>query len=179
MLADMNPFHLAQMNTAALRAPLEDPSMVEFVEGFTLMNSLADRSPGFVWRLAGENGDGTISAPADPRTIFTLSLWESFEHLRAYVYQSAHLDYLRRRRDWFIPHEHHDALVMWWLPAGHIPTLRQGLGRLARLRGEGPGPEAFTFRRPFPAPIPAARPAPDRGAGETSAQQAAEQAAAS
>jgi hypothetical protein len=152
VLTGMSAFHLAQMNTARLRAPLADPSMAEFVEGVTLMNNLADRSPGFVWRLAGENGDGTISVPADPRTIFTLSVWESQEHLRAYVYQSAHLDYLRRRRDWFVPHEHHDSLVMWWLPAGSIPTLRRGLGRLARLRDDGPGPEAFTFRRPFPAP---------------------------
>jgi heme-degrading monooxygenase HmoA len=155
VLADMSPFHLAQMNTARLRAPLEDPSIAGFVEGVTLMNELADRSPGFVWRLADENGDGTISAPADPRTIFTLSVWESLDHLRAYVYQSAHLDYLRRRRDWFVPHGHQDSLVMWWLPAGRIPTLRQGLSRLGRLRAAGPGPEAFTFRQPFPAPASA------------------------
>jgi hypothetical protein len=149
----MTAFHLAQMNTAGLRAPLEDPSMAEFVEGLDLMNDLADRSPGFVWRLAGEHSDGTFAVPDDPSTIFTLSLWESLEHLRAYVYQSAHLDYLRRRRDWFVPHEHHDSLVMWWLPAGRIPSLRQGLARLARLRADGPGPEAFTFRQPFPAPV--------------------------
>jgi heme-degrading monooxygenase HmoA len=152
----MSAFHLAQMNTARLRAPLEDPSMAEFVEGVPLMNDLADRSPGFIWRLTGENGDGTIWAPADPSTIFTLSVWESLEHLRAYVYQSAHLNYLRSRRDWFVPHEHHDALVLWWIPAGRRPTLRQGISRLGRLRAGTPTPEAFTFRRPFPAPVPAA-----------------------
>src|ERR1700712_1052809 len=75
----MSAFHLAQMNNARLSAPLDDPSM----------NDLADRSPGFVWRLADETGDGTISQPADPRTIFTLSVWESVEHLRAFAYQSA------------------------------------------------------------------------------------------
>ena len=151
----MTAFHLAQMNHARLRAPLEDPSMAEFVDGIALMNALADHAPGFVWRLAGEGGDGTISGPADPSTIFTLSVWESLEYLRAYVYQSAHLDYLRRRRDWFVPHEHHDSLVLWWIPAGEIPTLRQGLARLGRLRTDGPAPQAFTFRRPFPAPVPA------------------------
>ena len=155
MLTGMSDFHLAQMNNTRLRAPLEDPSMAGFVEGVTLMNQLADRSPGFVWRLAGENVAGTISTPTDPSTIFTLSVWESLEHLRAYVYQSAHLDYLRRRRDWFVPHGDHDSLVMWWIPAGRIPTLRQGLSRLSRLRADGPAPEAFTFRRPFPAPVPA------------------------
>ncbi|GAA2631388.1 DUF3291 domain-containing protein [Paractinoplanes durhamensis] len=148
----MTDFHLAQMNTARLRAPLEDPSMIEFAEGLSLMNDLADRSPGFVWRLAGENGDGTIVAPTDPSRIYTLSVWESPEDLRAYVYQSGHLDYLRRRRDWFVPNGPRAALVLWWLPAGKVPTLRQGISRLGRLDGNGPTPDAFTFRQLFPAP---------------------------
>ncbi|GIF10374.1 DUF3291 domain-containing protein [Actinoplanes teichomyceticus] len=159
----MSAFHLAQMNTARLRAPLDDPAMADFVEGVTLMNELADRSPGFVWRLVGDSGDGTIAAPDDPRTIFTLSVWASLEDLRAYAYRSTHLDYLRRRREWFLPHGHRDSLVLWWIPAGDVPTMRQAISRLAQLRADGPTPEAFTFRRPFPVPQvspPAARPAP-------------------
>jgi len=148
----MSDFHLAQINTARLRAPLEDPSMIDFVEGLTLMNALADRSPGFVWRLADESGDGTVASPADPRRIYTLSVWESPEHLRAYAYQSQHLDYLRRRRDWFHPHGGEAALVLWWIPAGQIPTLGQGISRLGRLQAAGPTPEGFTFREMFPAP---------------------------
>jgi hypothetical protein len=149
----MSAFHLAQMNTARLRAPLTDPSMAEFAEGVPLMNDLADRSPGFIWRLTDENGDGTISAPADPLRIYTLSLWESVEHVRAYAYQSAHLDYLRRRRDWFVPHGSEAAMVMWWIPAGQIPTMRQAISRLGRIKADGPTPEAFTFRQTFPAPV--------------------------
>ncbi|WP_203745205.1 DUF3291 domain-containing protein [Actinoplanes cyaneus] len=152
----MTDFHLAQINTARLRAPLEDPSMAGFVAGLELMNQLADRSAGFVWRLAGENGDGTIAAPTDPLRIYTLSVWESPEHLRAYAYQSDHLDYLRRRREWFHPNGHQAALVLWWLPAGQRPTLRQGISRLGRLRAEGPTADAFTLRDPFPAPAPVA-----------------------
>ncbi|WP_433826845.1 DUF3291 domain-containing protein [Actinoplanes sp. CA-015351] len=148
----MTGFHLAQMNTARLRAPLDDPSMAEFVTGLTLMNALADRSPGFVWRLAGEGGDGTIAAPADPLRIYTLSVWESVEHLRVFAYQSEHLDYLRRRREWFLPHGTEASLVLWWVPAGHTPTMREALIRLDRLAADGPGQEAFTFRQPFPAP---------------------------
>lgn len=146
-------FQLVQMNSARLRAPLEDASMAEFVEGLELMNDLADRSPGFVWRLTGENGDGTITTSADPSTIHTLSVWKSLEHLRDYVYKSAHLDYLRRRRDWFLPHKHSHSLVMWWIPSGRNPTLIQGIARLSLLRADGPGPEAFTFRQPFPPPV--------------------------
>ena len=148
----MTDFHLAQINTARLRAPLEDPSMAEFVAGLTLMNELADRSPGFVWRLEGPAGDGTIAAPADPLTIFTMSVWESVEHLRAYAYQSEHLDYLRRRREWFVPHGNGASLVLWWIPAGRRPTLRQGISRLGRVAAAGPAPDAFTFRQTFPPP---------------------------
>jgi uncharacterized protein DUF3291 len=145
----MSAFHLAQLNTARLRAPMEDPSMADFADGVDLMNDLADRSPGFVWRLTDENGDGTIAAPADPSRIYTLSVWESPDHLRAYAYQSQHLDYLRRRREWFHPHGHQVAFVLWWIPAGKIPTLRQGLSRLSRLRADGPRPEAFSLRQMF------------------------------
>ncbi|MEV6346079.1 DUF3291 domain-containing protein [Actinoplanes sp. NPDC051851] len=148
----MTAFHLAQMNTARMRAPLEDPSMIEFVEGIALMNALADRSPGFVWRLVGDGGEGTNTAPTDPDRIYTLSVWESPEHLRAYAYQSDHLEYLRRRRDWFHPHGADAGLVLWWLPAGEIPTLTEGMTRLARLDADGPTPEAFTFRRLYPMP---------------------------
>ncbi|WP_305782848.1 DUF3291 domain-containing protein [Symbioplanes lichenis] len=151
----MSAFHLAQLNTARLRAPVDDPSIAEFVAGVALMNALADRSPGFVWRLAeGESGyDATFEVPGLPGTILTYSLWESVEDLRAYVYQSAHLDYLRRRRDWFVPHEHRESMVLWWTPAGRIPPVAEGLARLERLRAEGATPAAFTFRRLFPAPV--------------------------
>ncbi|XVV15251.1 DUF3291 domain-containing protein [Actinoplanes sp. CA-131856] len=148
----MDAFHLAQINTARLRAPLTDPSMAEFAEGLTLMNQLADRSPGFVWRLEGENGDGTIARPDDPSRIYTLSVWQTPEDLRAHAYQSDHLDYLRRRREWFHPNGTEAALVLWWIPAGTIPTMRQGISRLGRLRAGGPTADAFTFRRMFPPP---------------------------
>jgi heme-degrading monooxygenase HmoA len=149
----MSAFHLAQINTARLRAPLDDPSMAEFVAGLVLMNALADRSPGFVWRLEGEQGDGTIAAVDDPHRIYTMSVWESPEDLRAYAYQSEHLDYLRRRREWFHPHGHQAALVLWWVPVGTVPTLRNGISRLGRLQAEGAGPEGFTFREMFAAPV--------------------------
>ncbi|MBG0559919.1 DUF3291 domain-containing protein [Actinoplanes aureus] len=157
----MTGFHLAQINFARLRAPLDDPSIAEFVEGLAVMNALADRSPGFVWRMVGDGGDGTIAAPADPLSIYTLSVWESVEHLRAYAFQSEHLDYLRRRREWFEPHDSRTSLVLWWVPAGHRPTFTEGRSRLERLAADGPTAEAFTFRQVFspPAERPALLPA--------------------
>lgn len=149
--------HLAQFNVARLRAPLTDPSVAEFVAGLDAMNALADSSPGFVWRLAeGPGGDATTVRPLDPDVIVTMSVWDSIESLRAYTYQSGHLDYLRRRRDWFLPHDFPASLVLWWVPAGHVPTVEEACARLD-LVAAGPSPEAFTFRRAFPAPELTAR----------------------
>ncbi|HWS31134.1 MAG TPA: DUF3291 domain-containing protein [Actinoplanes sp.] len=149
----MTDFHLAQMNVATLRAPEGDPLVAEFTAGVDLMNGLADRSPGFVWRLKEEDVDLAALGiePAPPEQIATMSVWESLEALRGYVYQSGHLDYLRRRREWFVPGR--SAMVLWWVEAGRIPTLLDGLQRLQLLGAEGPGPRAFTFRRTFPAPV--------------------------
>ena len=149
----MSPaFHLAQFNIARLRAPLDDPAIAGFVAGLDTMNALADSSPGFVWRLTdGPDGDATTVRPLDPDVIVTMSVWDSIESLRAFSYQSAHLDYLRQRRDWFLPHNFRASLVLWWVPAGHIPTVEEACERLERV-ADGPSPEAFTFRRTFPTP---------------------------
>jgi hypothetical protein len=145
-------FHLAQFNIARLRAPLTDPSMAGFVAGLDTINALADSSPGCVWRLAEEStGDSTAIRPLDPDVVITMSVWDSIESLRAFSYQSAHLDYLRRRREWFLPPDFPASLVLWWVPAGQIPTVEQACERL-ELVGAGPSPEAFTFRQTFPAP---------------------------
>jgi hypothetical protein len=157
LLAMTTAFQLAHLNVARLRAPLTDPSMAEFVAGLETMNALADSSPGFVWRLAeGPDGDATTVRPLDPDVIVTMSVWDSVESLREFSYQSAHLDYLRRRRDWFLPPDFPASLVLWWVPAGHIPTVEEACERLDRVAA-GPCPEAFTFRRTFPAPELTAR----------------------
>lgn len=51
--------HLAQLNIARMRAPLDDPIMSGFVDQLDHINSVAEQSPGFVWRLQTETGDAT------------------------------------------------------------------------------------------------------------------------
>ena len=107
---------------------------------------------GFVWRLQTEDGDATAIRPFDDdRVKVNLSVWRSLADLRRFVYgQRAHLDAMRGRREWF---QRLDVyLVLWWVPAGHIPDTAEAKERLALLRAHGPGPEAFTFRRPFAPP---------------------------
>jgi hypothetical protein len=154
----MAAHHLAQVNLATLRAPLDGPELAGFVAKLEPINALADAHPGFVWRLQTEDGDATAIRPFDDeRIMVNLSVWESLEALRTFVYASRHLDVLRRRREWF--HRMADPFLgLWWLPAGSVPTVAQAKERLELLRRQGPTPAAFTFRVPFPAPAAATRP---------------------
>lgn len=142
--------HLAELNIGRTVAPIDHPMMAEFVDNLERINALGDGSPGFVWRLSDETGSATsIRAFEDPRMILNMTVWESIEALREYIYRSDHVEYLRRRREWFEPLDG-PSLVLWWVPAGHIPTVDEALGRLERLAADGPTPQAFTLKTPFP-----------------------------
>ena len=144
-------YQIAQANIARAVAPLSDPVMRGFVDQLEYINSVADRSPGFVWRLQSDSGDATnIRAFDDPLIIVNMSVWESVEALYNYAFRSDHLQPLRDRRNWFAkldrPHS-----VLWWVPAGHLPELREVTYRLDLLRDHGPSPAAFTFATLFDA----------------------------
>lgn len=145
----MSDFHLAQLNSARTRYPLDSPEMAEFMAALDPINALADGAPGFVWRYIEEGtNNATALRPVDGEhdVLINMSVWESREQLYDYVYKSAHLDYLRRRREWFMSVAALDH-VMWWIPAGTLPTVEEGLRRLNLVRTNGPTPEAFTFRK--------------------------------
>lgn len=143
-------FHLAQLNIARMRAEsIDDPLMIDFVRQLALINTLADSWPGFVWRLQSDSGNATdIRAFEDPRLIINLTVWENIEALFEYTYGSGHVEVFRRRADWFekLPTP---ALVMWWIPAGHVPTLAEAREKLDHLTAHGPTPDAFTFKQHF------------------------------
>lgn len=122
----MPEYHLAEINIARMRAPLSDPLMAGFVAQLAPVNALADQSPGFVWRLQSEGGDATGIRPyGDAPLLVNMSVWESVEHLRAYVYHSAHTGVLRDRAQWF---EKMDGAyyALWWVPKGVHPTAGEG-----------------------------------------------------
>ena len=107
-------------------APIDDPLMADFVAELAPINALADRSPGFVWRLQSEYGDATsIKVYDDDMIIINLTVWESIESLCEYVYKSAHYRVLRDRKRWF---EKFDCpyYALWWVPAGHLPSPEEG-----------------------------------------------------
>jgi len=144
-------FHLAQFNMARLLAPLDSPQLAEFVGALARINELADDHPGFVWRLQGDGGDATSLRPFGEDVIVNMSLWESVDALFDFVYRTGHAPVMAKRRQWFAkPNEAYTAL--WWVKAGHIPTVEDARARLNILKRKGPSPAAFTFKTRFPPP---------------------------
>ena len=138
--------HLAQLNVARLRAPIDDPLIDDFRNALERINKLGDESPGFVWRLQTDDGDATaIKAFDDPLVILNLTVWESVEALKAYVYKSEHVEFLRRRREWFEPYG--PSVAMWWIDEGTLPTVDEAVERWRDLEANGPSDRAFGWRR--------------------------------
>jgi hypothetical protein len=144
-------YHLAQYNIARARAPLSDPLLADFVAAIARVNAAAEQWAGFVWRLKDESGASSsyVQAYDDERMLINLTVWESVEALRAFTYSLPHVDIFRRRAEWFEPHDG-PALVMWWIPAGHIPAVAEATERLNHLAANGPTEHAFTFKQSFP-----------------------------
>ena len=120
--------------------------MAEFVDNLERINGLAEESPGYVWRLQDDSGDATsIQLFDDPRIIVNMSVWESVEALKNFIFNTHHVDFLKRRYDWFEkmqPASH----VMWWIEPGHLPTPAEAVDRLEHLRDHGDTANAFGFR---------------------------------
>lgn len=142
-------YHLAQVNIAKMLTELNDPIMSGFVQRLEEINQLAELSAGFVWRFQSDEGDATYLRPYDDKNIlFNMSVWESLETLKAYVYNSTHLELIKSKKSWFSKlDESHMAL--WWVPKGHIPDVNEGLEKIEIIQKNGPCREAFTFAKSF------------------------------
>jgi hypothetical protein len=146
----MSDYHLAQVNIAQMKGPIGSVLMSGFVARLDEINALADRSAGFVWRLQTDVGNATYLQPYDDnRILFNLSVWKTVEALKSYVYQTAHAEVLRERRQWF-DHFAGVYVALWWIPVGHIPSVDEAKKRLAHLEKHGPSQFAFGFKSVLP-----------------------------
>lgn len=145
---DPSNYELAQLNVGKIKYAKDSPEMAEFIGALDYINSLAEQSAGFIWRLQDDTGSAMSFTLFDDETLPNLSVWRDRESLFSFVYQTAHTDYLARRKEWFhMPTEGH--MVLWWVPRGHQPTLDEAAKHLNYLRENGPTPIAFTFKRAF------------------------------
>ena len=154
----LRDWHLAQINIGKLVAPQGDLRVQPFFDALDRVNALADSAPGFVWRLQDESGNAMgISYSPDPLLAVNMSVWQDADALFDFVYRSSHTPVMARRRDFF---QKFDGAyqALWWVAAGHIPTVNEGLSRLWLLDRFGPCPQAFTFKARFAAPNQAGPP---------------------
>ncbi|MCJ8170475.1 DUF3291 domain-containing protein [Atopomonas sediminilitoris] len=149
----MPHYHLAQINIARAKAPLDSPVMHGFTSRLEAVNAIAEGSPGFIWRLQTEEGDATsLRVFADPQIIVNLSVWRDVEALKAFVFSGEHLQLLQNKKAWFdkltTP-----SLALWWVPAGHQPSIEEAKQALHDLAEHGSSPRAFSIAQPMPQPL--------------------------
>ncbi len=133
--------HLAELNIGKFKYPTSDPRMAEFMSNLDRVNAIAERSPGFVWRLKGDNNNATDFRVGDDMAV-NLSVWEDARSLEDYVFKTVHVQFYKKREAWFDlmekPH-----FVLWWVPDGHRPALDEAYARLKRYEAEGASEDAF------------------------------------
>ena len=133
--------HLAELNIGKFKYPTTDPRMAEFMDNLDRVNALAERSPGFVWRLKGDNNNATEFRVGDDNAA-NLSVWETPKDLENYVFKTVHAQFYKKRAAWFDlmekPH-----MVFWWVDEGHQPTLQEAMDRLEHYEKIGATDQAF------------------------------------
>ncbi len=144
--------HLAQLNIAKVRYDLESPQMADFVNNLEPINAIAEKSTGFIWRLQDESGDATnIDVENNPDIIVNMSVWDSVESLKIFMFKTHHIDFLKRKKEWFVPLDN-ASYVLWWIPVGHIPTVQEAMSKLEYLRQHGESQQAFSFKSNYANP---------------------------
>ncbi len=141
--------HLAQVNIAEMIAPIDSPVMADFVNNLDRINAMAEQSNGFVWRLKGDEGNATAIRVFDyDFLIINMSVWEDIDTLFDFTYKTAHVEILKRKKEWFqrMPKMH---MAFWYVEKGHTPTPDEAKERLNYIREHGETPYAFTFKGGF------------------------------
>jgi hypothetical protein len=138
--------HLAQLNIGRIRYEIDDPRMADFANNLARINGIAERSPGFVWRYQDDSGNSTNTRPFDDaRIAINMSVWENVEALEQFVWQTVHTRFYNRKHEWF---EKFDGpyFVLWWVPAGHRPSVQEAVDRLDHLKRHGDTDHAFGWK---------------------------------
>ena len=143
MMIQPDNTHLAQLNVGTALDDMASPRMSGFVSKLNRVNAVAERSPGFVWRLQDESGSATnLKFTENPLFIVNLSVWETPEDLENFVWNTVHKQVYKRKAEWFEPPEER-YFVMWWIPVGTLPTAEEALSRLDDINRNGPSQRAF------------------------------------
>ena len=105
-------------------------------------NAHAEASVGFIWRHGIDTRAPEEDVYGDPYVTVNLSVWDSVENLKNYVYGGFHRDVFRRRKEWF----ESSGVVLWWVDEHERPSLREGKRRLDHYLAHGASEIGFGFR---------------------------------
>ncbi|MEO1563373.1 MAG: DUF3291 domain-containing protein [Pseudomonadota bacterium] len=138
--------HIAQLNIGRLLAAPGHPMVQEFMDALDMVNGLGKRSSGFVWMMEGSGEPGTGNTEnaldGDPQFVANLTVWEDVASLRHFAMNTLHKKFMMRRGQWFEKMER-PHFVMWWVDAGHKPTLAEARDRLDHIEKNGDSDYAF------------------------------------
>lgn len=141
--------HLAQLNIARPKFPIDSIGMADFVNNLDPINTVAENSPGFIWRLKDDSGNASsIPVFNDPELIVNMSVWQDIASLKQFMFKTHHIDFLKRKKEWFVPLDS-PSYVMWWIEEGHTPSVGEAEERLLHLREHGESDYAFSFKHSF------------------------------
>ena len=143
-------YHLAQFNIARMKSKnITSVGMKSFVSQLDHINRLAEMSPGFIWRLKDDDNTAIAFNPYnDPQIIVNLSVWESFNSLKFFTYNSEHVRLMQKRKQWFQNYGN-AYYALWWVSKDNIPSLLEAQKRLDYLQMNGPSPYSFNFKKVF------------------------------
>lgn len=139
--------HLAEFNFGTLKHDWDDPRVKGFVDGLDLVNGLAAKSPGFIWRLSDDDmdaaqNDAQGALGGNPRTASTLSVWQDVASLENFVWNTVHRQFYARKAEWFGAVDSGN-FVMWWVPVGHRPDVAEAMARWQHQQDNGDSDYAF------------------------------------
>lgn len=143
-------YHVAQMNWGILRADWDDPQVAEFADNLDLVNGVAERAPGFVWRMSDDDmdaaqNDATGIFDGNVRMASTMSVWENNADLENFVHNTIHGAFMKKRAQWFEAADK-PRYVIWPVAKGHIPSLTEAKEKLDLLTAQGSSEDAYDFK---------------------------------
>jgi hypothetical protein len=124
--------HLAELNIAVPKYPLDDPRIADFMNNLERINGFAQTMPGFVWMHKDDSGHAMNMPTPWPEAAANLTVWESAEQLEHFVWNTVHKRFYSRKAEWFEAMKSHH-FVMWHVEEEQRPTMEEAKDRLDHL----------------------------------------------
>jgi hypothetical protein len=131
--------NIAELQIERLIGPPEDPRLSGYHEAVEAHHEALRRAPGFIWTVKAGEMPELQSSPLD--AVF-FCVWESARDLEYFSYSAARKTFEVNRAVWFEPVPR-ERQVIWYLPAGQLPTGADALAKLDLRRLQGDTDAAF------------------------------------